>query len=240
MLNQILLIVLILISVFYGDQLKNDFLNTKRSSIVKLTNFEKTSGGTGFYVRTPSGKIVTMTNNHVCRLAKDGIILSDDGLKATPSKVIATYENNDLCIVEAPEYITSGLSVAGSVREGENIYVLGHPLLMPKSLVPGQISGGIEVEIVQGYNVPDCKGKTYREVKADPNDLLAIIMGIKTICIRTTQGVVVTANILPGNSGSPVLDTFGHVVGVAFAGSPGTSRGIIVPLEDLKDFLKNY
>lgn len=239
MLNSLLVILLIAVSAFYGEQLKDDYLNTKRSSIVKLTNPEQTSGGTGFYVQTPSGKVVTMTNGHVCRLAKDGFILSDDGTNKASVKVLAQYENNDLCIVEAPSKITSGLKVAGSVREGEDVYVLGHPLLQPKTLVKGQVSGGMIVEVMQGMNMEGCEGKTYKKVIPDPNDLLAILFGVEFYCIRTTEAYILTANILPGNSGSPVLNSFGHVVGVAFAGSPGSGRGLIVPLSDVKAFLKD-
>lgn len=222
--------------MLFGSQLHNDYLNLKRTSIVKLTSADGTSGGTGFYVKTPSGKIVTMTNGHVCRLATDGIILSDDGRIKAPVKVIAQYEDNDLCIVAAPDKIKSGLSVAGSVREGEDVYVLGHPLLMPKTLVAGEVSGGVLAEILQGINMP-CEGKTYKKIIPDPNDFAALIFGVQWYCVRTTQATIVTANILPGNSGSPVLDVFGHVVGVAFAGQPGTSRGLIVPLDDVKNFL---
>ncbi len=216
--NSILTIALIFISILFGNQLHNDYLNFKRTSIVKLTNLEGTSGGTGFYVKAPSGKIVTMTNGHVCRLATDGVIISDDGRNKASVKVIAQYEDNDLCVVEAPSNIKSGLSVAHSVREGEDVYVLGHPLLMPKSLVPGEISGSVMAEVLQGVNIP-CEGKTYKKIIPDPNDLGAMIFGIQWFCVRTTPSMVVTANILPGNSGSPILDILGHVVGVAFAGT---------------------
>lgn len=48
-----------------------------------------------------------------------------------------------------------------------------------------------------------------------------------------------TATILPGNSGSPVFDQHGYVVGVAYAsGDAVDNRALMVPLQDLKDFLK--
>lgn len=51
----------------------------------------------------------------------------------------------------------------------------------------------------------------------------------------------ITAQVLPGNSGSPVLNGRGQVVGVVFASS-GTimNRGLLVPLEDIKKFLELY
>ena len=238
MFNSFLVLLTITLAAIYGEQVRDDLLNLKRSNIVMLSNLTHTSGGTGFYVHAPSGKIVTITNGHVCRLATNGIIISDNGAIREPVKVISQYDNNDLCIVGTPAAITSGFSVAGSVREGENIYVLGHPLLEPKSLVKGQISGGSLVSIIQGNNMV-CEGKTYKKVPPDANDILSIILHIEFLCVRTTEAVFVTANILPGNSGSPVLNKWGNVVGVAFAGSPGSSRGLIVSLDDLKDFLKD-
>lgn len=232
-----LFIVLFIISAaFFSEQFKDDFLNSYRNYVVKLTNIEGTNGGTGFYVKAPSGKIYTLTNGHVCRLAVNGklSLISDYG-KSTV-EVISQYEDNDLCVVSVPDGIKSGFRVAFGLRNTENIYVLGHPLLQPKTLTKGQVSGSMIVDILQGYDMP-CKGKTFHE--EDPQDLFAMLGGAHKACVRTTAANIVTANILPGNSGSPMLNAYGHVVGVAFAGSPGSGRGLIVPLEDVKAFLKD-
>jgi len=46
-----------------------------------------------------------------------------------------------------------------------------------------------------------------------------------------------TCQILPGNSGSPVVNYRGQVVGVAFAADSDVHWGLIIPLDDLKMFL---
>jgi S1-C subfamily serine protease len=51
----------------------------------------------------------------------------------------------------------------------------------------------------------------------------------------------ITASVLPGNSGSPVFNTSGYLVGVIFASSPDiANRGLIVPLDQVRAFLAVY
>jgi len=50
-----------------------------------------------------------------------------------------------------------------------------------------------------------------------------------------------TSSILPGNSGSPVLDAYGRVVGVAFASGEALDyRTLFIRLSDLINFLGPY
>lgn len=59
--------------------------------------------------------------------------------------------------------------------------------------------------------------------------------------LRVESPAYVTAVVLPGNSGSPVLNDEGKVVGVVYASSPAiANRALIVPIEDIKEFLKVY
>jgi len=44
----------------------------------------------------------------------------------------------------------------------------------------------------------------------------------------------------PGNSGSPLVNMYGNVIGVVFASNPRTAWGSAVPLEMVKQFLKAY
>lgn len=226
----------ICVLIFESAQLKDDYINSKRPSVVMLTNLIQTSGGTGFFVRTPSGKLKILTNGHVCRLAgpdKGLMVIGENDVGV--AYVEAVYENNDLCLLDTP-IEAPALKIASSVRNTENVYVLGHPLLEPKTLVSGQISGSRTVQVMQGYDVPNCTGPTYHQV---PPDFIGFLVGAKYACIRETEATIATTNILPGNSGSPVLNAYGNVVGVAFAGAPGTVRAMIVPLDDVQDFLKD-
>src|SRR4051812_5184394 len=133
------------LGMFSAEQLKDNFLNSRGPQVTKITNYVGNSGGTGFYVRAPSGKVFTLTNAHVCGLAdKDGLVFARQDDEINVLKVQAIYPDHDLCLLDAPA-TARGLMVARKVSNGENIYILGHPLLEPKSLVKGQMAGELVI-----------------------------------------------------------------------------------------------
>lgn len=216
------------------EQVQDDFINDNvGDKVVEIRDPEgKRGGGTGFFVSTPRGNSFILTNNHVCGLAENNQVMIDGEYFA---QVIAHSPDHDLCIISNPLDV-EGISLGASSRDGQDIYIVGHPLLEPRAAVKGQISGTMEVDIAIGYNIP-CSGKNLREIIADPNSLAALF-GIRSICIRAYEAQAVTANILPGNSGSPVVDHDGKLVGVAFAGrDDGPGRGYIIPLQYIQKFL---
>lgn len=70
-----------------------------------------------------------------------------------------------------------------------------------------------------------------------------IINKSKVVCVMT-QGCpvsfLISALSYPGNSGSPVVNIFGNVVGVLFAGSPTyPHHPLVVPYKSIKRFLNS-
>jgi hypothetical protein len=55
---------------------------------------------------------------------------------------------------------------------------------------------------------------------------------------RTTAYVHISAIGYPGNSGSPVIDKYGRLIGVLFAGTSFHTESMIVPLEYVRNFLE--
>lgn len=239
-----ILLLLVLLTTFAcykiqkdAEQAQNDFIHSAvGENVVSIMDVDKVRGGsTGFFVNTPGGNTFILTNNHVCGLANSGgALLIDSEYIAT---VVAHSLDHDLCIVSNPMNY-DGINLAKDSRDGEDIFVVGHPLLEPLALVKGEIAGTMQVDIRMGYNLP-CTDAGEKKIEMDPESMSAMF-GIQSVCIRNYEAQATTANILPGNSGSPVVNIKGEVVGVVFADrEDGPGRGYIVPLSYVQKFLSD-
>ncbi len=61
-----------------------------------------------------------------------------------------------------------------------------------------------------------------------------------SICLRQLKSILTTLGIYPGNSGSPVVNKYGNLVGVVFAGNNQTNYGYVIPLKQVREFLSIY
>lgn len=228
--------------VFFGTSiltnLHNKFIRAQGKHVILLHNSEG-GGATGFIIKAKSGRMVVMTNNHVCGIAENGAILGDYRGDTYILKVIKSYPMNDLCALEAPNTATSSLSTALYVKTGETVYMVGHPLLDPLSVRSGELSGLVKISIAVKVNPgpEECTGLTYRLI--DTSQTIYAFFGVNSICIRELQADSGSIDSLPGNSGSPMLNIYGNVVGVLFAGHESGTRSYSVPLFDLKAFLRD-
>lgn len=205
-----------------------------------LIHNSKGSGATGFIAKGKSGKKYIITNGHVCGLEEDGklfVYYLGDEYRLS---VIKKYQYNDLCAVEAPKSAGFAVNIARNFREGEAAYAIGHPLLEPKTVTLGELSGPVTIQVIVAKNAKpeECTGPTYSLIDLSANPFAAMF-GLDNLCVRTLEAESGTITILPGNSGSAVVNTFGSVIGVAFAANEFGTRSYVVPLSDLKDFLKD-
>lgn len=211
---------------------------TERSVVVLMPPGNTSTGGTGFQVETPQGEFV-LTNGHVCNLMKDGIASASfhfdqenyDNIQFL--KVLKISEYSDLCLLEPMEGVPS-LKLGSNKERLDNILVVGHPFLNPSTPSFGKILSEEWAEIWDpSKDLEACKGPTYKVRK------IPYFFFIIDACIRTVHSYNTNAKIYPGNSGSPVVDFWGKVVGIVFAGNNTTNHGLFVPVDDIKAFLED-
>jgi S1-C subfamily serine protease len=203
-------------------------------------------GGTGFAIKAPSGQSYVMTNDHVCAGSQDGInmFVHDDTGVGIPRRILEKSVYTDLCILEGMPGV-EGLELTSEPDLGQQLYVVGHPKLMPLTVSKGSLIGEEDVIVPLGLVKDKSECSQPKHVMIP---LISLIFGIDpgpdytgpSLCAEKIKGAYLTNVIIqPGNSGSPVVDAFGNVVAVAFAGD-GLGWGIMVSNKDLKDFLKLY
>lgn len=215
-----------------APQLHGNYIRNKvGSQVVMLTEKTGQAGGTGFAIKTPSGDVLTLTNAHVCGLAdKNGTIYAKtDSKRSMPLKVVEVYTKADLCLVSKMPGMT-GISVAGSVDIGEELGLVGHPRLLPLTLSRGQLLGYGKVAVLVATEPCEEEVGMYKTVNT----------AWGPICVELADSAFTNIPAFGGNSGSPVVNIFGNVVGVLYAGDDEVNWGILVPLEAVQDFLKQY
>lgn len=228
-----------------APQLQQSYFNYRVNrnvlKLVKPTNHN--TGGTGFVVKAPSGSVYTMTNAHVCELHDNGYMHAISPGKVNryySLKIKAVSKDTDLCLLEpAPGF--SGISRADSSYIGERVRAVGHPALLPLSDSSGVLSNFEDVEILYKTNISeaDCTGPGFRYISTI-GSMLDAIFGVQSLCFRTIAAASTNAITFPGSSGSPVVNVFGNLVGVVFAGHRMTNYGYIIPISEVNKFLEIY
>jgi S1-C subfamily serine protease len=172
------------------------------------------TAGSGFVVDAAKGLIVTAA--HVVTQIDDGSrtvtqatavrIVLDDGTRAD-ARVLGYDLFEDTALLEVdPEHLglrTLALGRARTLRIGAAVAVIGSPFENRASLSTGVVS------------------QLDRQISA------------RGVCFRTTGVIQTDAAVNPGNSGGPLMDGDGRVVGMVTAINPDARGGVAyaVPIE---------
>jgi S1-C subfamily serine protease len=227
----------------------------------KITGGPRTGGGTGFAIKAKSGETYIVSNAHVCEVSQDGyhVLVSDDSGRYMWRRILEVSDKSDLCLIEGIPGV-EGLSLGSSPSVGQIVAAIGHPSLMPITMSRGEIITASDVAILKGVIIdPDNEDDMKISVLVDPRfilkpdqcqqpknevvkekiDMMFFVIELK-LCLDVTRGAY-RSNMLiqPGNSGSPVVNFWGNVVGVVFAADQ-YNWGIAVSHKDLQDLLSNY
>lgn len=193
--------------------------------------------GTGFEVKAPSGKVYTLTNAHVCGLSKDGVIMVGEKLNSrrlVPKRVLEVYQENDLCLIEGLEGY-KGLSLASDIEVGQSVWAVGYPLGQALNISSGRVKSFQNVAISdEDTSIEDCTGPHQKIMH------LNTLFGPIDVCTIQRYAAQTDVPTYPGNSGSPLVNIYGNVVGVIFAANNQTHWGEAVPLSYVQDLLKAY
>ena len=161
------------------NNMHRSYLRYKMKDVVYVTNLTSTGGGTGWITTTKSGRKVIITNTHVCKGAGFNGQVKIDHSQIVD--IIKEFPQHDLCAIAIPsDRDTNGFSIAKSVEYGEEVFTLGHPLLQPSTVSPGELSGPYITRISVGENVDPatCTGETYELIQDKEQIGFGIIFGI--------------------------------------------------------------
>jgi S1-C subfamily serine protease len=187
--------------------------------------------GTGFHVQY-KGKTFLLTNRHVCQMTgplKAEIYGEKMGIER---HIVKISDKHDLCLME-PIPGHKGIPVSDeALADGDSAYTLGHPR-------------GQALNIASGEKFDDRAIPMAGEVKADgtceegQKQEIMTLFGPYTLCAFERSAVQFSTPTFPGNSGSPVVNKYGYLVSVIFAGEPRVeSQGFGVPLSYITEFLE--
>ncbi|KUK77427.1 MAG: Trypsin-like serine protease with C-terminal PDZ domain [candidate division WS6 bacterium 34_10] len=172
--------------------------------------------GTGFIVDS-NGIIVT--NQHVVSdLDANYIVITSDGDEYDVID-IARDDSNDIAVlkVDATELTPLTLGNSEALVEGQTVIAIGTPL--------GTYAGSVTTGVVSGLD---------RDVTAST--------GWFGSSAKTYENVIQTdAAVNPGNSGGPLLNTSGEVIGINFATTSGADNiSFALPVNIVSDRIEEY
>lgn len=204
-------------------------VNDIKANAVMVTNREMNHGGTGLIYSSTKSKSWVLTNDHVCKVVKNGgMVLTGQGNFQVHS--VIESKQSDLCFLSVLDNLNANTIISNTApKRYDHVLVSGFPALMPNVVSEGHLSGRATISVFIG--VTPC---TEEDMKNDPF-ICAFIGGIPII--KNYESVLTSATIMPGNSGSGVYNSAQELVGVVFAGQGDLGYSWTVPYEQVVNFV---
>lgn len=171
--------------------------------------------GTGFIVRSDG---VILTASHVVsdNTITYKIVTGDEKTFTVKSVDIDPSIDFAILKIDAKGLPTLKLADSDNVKVGQKVVAIGNAL--------GRFTNSVTVGVISGVG----RGVT-------PSSSAGILQG-------TLENVIQTdAALNPGNSGGPLIDLSGNVVGINFATTVGAENiGFVIPINQVKPVLTQY
>lgn len=170
--------------------------------------------GSGFFISSDG---IIVTNNHVVSESNIHYIIITADRKIYPVRDIRRNSSNDIAflITDADNYPFLRFGDSDTLRAGQRVIAIGTIL--------GRLDSTVSVGVISGLG---------RSITAGD------ALGQNEETLRNV--IQVDAAFNPGNSGGPLLDTSGTVVGVNFALTEGAqSVGFAIPSNIVKEVIVN-
>lgn len=202
--------------------------NIAEESVVQI--FGQEGSGTGSHVILPDGNVVILTNKHICDMKGPLMVKTKSNKLLVARKILSISKDHDLCVIEGVDG-HNGITIGSEPTIGDELYTLGHPRGDALNVAKGEY---FDDKLIQMGEEPNQDGTCVRGELVTEESFFGSI----TYCVVEVNTIQVSTPTYPGNSGSPVVDKYGELVAVVFAGNPRIENsGYCVPLTYVKEFL---
>lgn len=172
--------------------------------------------GSGFIVDSNG---IIITNQHVVSdINASYTVITEEGKEYDVVEIVRD-DNNDIAVlkIDAKDLKSIELGDSDNLLAGQTVIAIGTPL--------GEYAGSVTTGVISGLN---------RSVKTSS--------GWFGSTSKTYENVIQTdAAVNPGNSGGPLINTEGKVIGVNFATSSGADNiSFALPINVVKQRLEEY
>ena len=149
-----------------------------------------------------------VTNAHVVAGVDQPVVQTRDG-QVYRAQTVQYDAASDLAVLRVPDLPDTPLPLEDSAVQGETVSFAGYPLGGPYTLRPATVQG----------------------------EAVAPVQNVTTGETQTRSIIQFAGNVEQGNSGGPLLNDSGHVVGVVFAKAVTDQVGYAIPVARVTEIL---